>query len=252
MVIARGCVSRLTVLAGSGNMRAVVAILVFAITAHATLKGALAPIRTGLASFQTDLGAAASWGHWPGGALLWAGLAVAALALIAVRSGARPSQLLMGTLIGALIPIGWLGTGYLLADEFDPIALESLAFTSSSSDTLFWWVAGTAIEPGFGVGVFGGVLAGAAVASVSTRTFEWSGFSDQTPVQRYLIGGSMMGVGGVLAGGCTIGAGLSGVATLSTAALLALVSIIAGALLAQTVTWPARSARGRLAISPAE
>ena len=44
-----------------------------------------------------------------------------------------------------------------------------------------------------------------------------------------------MGVGGVLAGGCTIGAGLSGVATLSLSAMLALAAIVTGAVLARYV-----------------
>ena len=38
-----------------------------------------------------------------------------------------------------------------------------------------------------------------------------------------------MGSGGVLAGGCTVGAGLAGIPTLSFAALFALLSVIVGA-----------------------
>jgi uncharacterized membrane protein YedE/YeeE len=37
-----------------------------------------------------------------------------------------------------------------------------------------------------------------------------------------------MGVGGVLAGGCTVGAGLAGIASLSIAAIIALTSIALG------------------------
>lgn len=232
MVIARGCVSRLTVLAGSGNMRALVAIVVFAVTAHAAIKGALAPVRTSLASVTVDLGSAATTANWVGGPVVWASILIASLVLFAARSGARPSQLLAGAAIGTIIPLGWLTTGHLLADEFAPIAMESLAFTSASSETLFWWIAGTAIEPGFGVGLFLGVLFGATTAAVTSRTFAWEGFSSETPVQRYLVGGSMMGFGGALAGGCTVGAGLSGIASLSTAAVLILLSIITGALVA--------------------
>ena len=44
-----------------------------------------------------------------------------------------------------------------------------------------------------------------------------------------------MGVGGVLAGGCTIGAGLTGVSALGISAILALLAIVAGGLLAGTV-----------------
>ncbi|MEK6217431.1 MAG: YeeE/YedE family protein, partial [Boseongicola sp.] len=56
MVLTRGCVSRLTVLSGSGNMRAFFVLLVFAVVAHATLKGVLAPLRVAIGSLTVDLG----------------------------------------------------------------------------------------------------------------------------------------------------------------------------------------------------
>jgi uncharacterized membrane protein YedE/YeeE len=134
----------------------------------------------------------------------------------------------MGGLIGTLAPLGWLGTGYLLADEFNPIALESLAFTSAFTDGLFWTIASTAIAPGFGVGFLAGVVGGSLLASLAAREFAVESFSERTPVGRYMAGGALMGFGGVLAGGCTIGAGLAGAATLSFAAILALGAIGTG------------------------
>ena len=64
--------------------------------------------------------------------------------------------------------------------------------------------------------------------------------SFESPAQtlRYTAGAALMGVGGVLAGGCTIGAGLSGSAHLSIAALLALGFIVLGALAARTMLAP--------------
>lgn len=133
------------------------------------------------------------------------------------------------------MPLGWFATGVLLFDEFDPIVFESLAFTSASSETLFWTVAGTAIAPAFGVGLFLGTISGSAIAAITTSEFKWTGFNESVPTSRYLFGGSLMGVGGVLAGGCTVGAGLSGVSTLSFAAILSLLSIIIGALVTDAV-----------------
>ncbi len=106
-------------------------------------------------------------------------------------------------------------TGYVLFDELDPIALQWLAFTLPATETLFWTVAGTAIDPGFGVGFIGGALAGSLLASVAFGEFKLAGFDRHTPTGNYLAGGILMGVGGVLAGGSTIGAGLSGVDMLS-------------------------------------
>ncbi|MFK7938916.1 MAG: YeeE/YedE thiosulfate transporter family protein [Roseovarius sp.] len=225
MVLTRGCVSRLTVLGGGGNLRALSVLVVFAITAHAALKGVLAPLRTSLGSFTLPMESAAL----PGNPMLWAGL-LAALALgVALRSGNRPGMLMLAGLLGALVPLGWVGTGFVLYDDFDPIAMESLSFTSPFADTLFYTVASTSITPGFGVGLIGGVFAGALLLSLALGQFSWQSFSSPRETGRYMAGGAMMGLGGVLAGGCTVGAGLSGVPTLSIAALLALAAMGVGA-----------------------
>ncbi|MDQ2095409.1 YeeE/YedE family protein [Rhodalgimonas zhirmunskyi] len=231
MILTRGCASRLAVLSGSGNLRAVTVLILFVITAHATLKGVLAPVRTTLGNVTLPLGDYATLAALPGGATVWTGvIALAALAL-ALRSGVGPVQLALAALIGALVPLAWVGTGYVLLDEFDPIVQQSLAFTSPGAESLFYLVASTAIEPGFGPGLFAGALIGAALAALSRREFEWQSFESPRQTGRYALGAVLMGLGGVLAGGCTLGAGLSGLPTLGIAALVAFVSIIAGGLL---------------------
>ena len=144
--------------------------------------------------------------------------------------------------LGALVPAAWVGTGFVLLDEFDPIALEGLSFTAPWAETLFWSMAASLTAPGFGTGLIGGVLAGAFIAALVSGRFAWEGFDSPPQMGRSLSGAALMGVGGVMAGGCTVGAGLSGVATLSVAALLALGSIAAGMLTAGAVE--ARAGRG--------
>ncbi len=230
MVLTRGCASRLTVLAGSGNLRAGLVLVVFAIAAHATLKGVIAPIRTSLGSVTLSLGDAASLAALPGGAWLWsAAIALPALAL-ACCSGGRRRDIALAGLLGLLVPLGWVGTGFVLQDAFDPIAMETLNFTSSMADTLFWGVAATSISASFGTGLVGGVLAGALISSLLARRFRWQSFEGPAQTGRYLAGGVLMGLGGVLAGGCTVGAGLSGIPTLGISALLALAAIGLGAI----------------------
>ncbi|KKL59699.1 hypothetical protein LCGC14_2212690, partial [marine sediment metagenome] len=68
MVLTRGCISRLTVLSATGNLRAATVVVAFAVMAHATLKGVLAPLRTSLAAPTVDLGDAATAAGLPGGA----------------------------------------------------------------------------------------------------------------------------------------------------------------------------------------
>ncbi|MFT6774256.1 MAG: putative membrane protein YedE/YeeE [Paracoccaceae bacterium] len=230
MVLSRGCASRLTVLAASGNMRAAACVVVFAIAAHATMKGALNFIPQALSGGDWTptapaLDAALGVSPW----LIAGALAVLAVVL-AVRSGARIGTLAMGAAIGALIPLAWVGTGLVLADEFDPIAFESLAFTRPAAEALFWAIAGTAIPAGFGVGFMGGVLAGAHLAARAARELSFASFASAPQTARYISGAALMGVGGVMAGGCTVGAGLAGVPTLGLSAIAALAAIAAGAL----------------------
>ncbi|WP_425070870.1 YeeE/YedE family protein [Sagittula sp. S175] len=238
MVLTRGCASRLTVLAGTGNLRAVTVLVVFAITAHALLKGVAAPLRTSLGALTVDLGDTTSLAALPGGALVWTALLIVTALAIAARSGARPLTLLGAALLGLLVPAAWVGTGFVLYDDFDPIALESLAFTSTWADTLFWTIAASSIPAGFGVGLIGGVLTGGFLSAAAARRLQWQSFSTPRETGRYLSGAVLMGAGGVLAGGCTVGAGLAGVPTLGFAALLALAAIAAGALATNAVLSP--------------
>ncbi|WGW03245.1 YeeE/YedE family protein [Tropicibacter oceani] len=246
MVLTRGCASRLTVLAGSGNLRAFTVLAVFAVVAHATLKGVLAPVRTTLSAPTLALDSAAL----PGNPLIWTALLGTAALAFAFRSGNRPVTLILAAALGLLVPLGWVGTGFVLFDDFDPIVMESLSFTSTWSETLFYTVAATSIPAGFGAGLIGGVLLGALASSLAARRFEWQSFSTPAQTGRYLAGAVLMGIGGVLAGGCTVGAGLSGIPTLSIAALLTLASIAAGALATNAAL--SRKAQGTLTAVPAE
>jgi len=231
MVLTRGCASRLTVLTGTGNLRALTVLAVFAIAAHATMKGLLAPLRTTLGDITLPMGDAISLANLPGGAPLVAGLLAAAALAYTLSTRLPFRQLVAGIAIGALVPLAWVGTGFVLFDEFDAIGMESLSFTLPLSDTLFWAIASSSVTAGFGIGLFGGSIAGAALSSLATGRFQWQSFSSPGETGRYLAGGTLMGIGGVLAGGCTLGAGLAGIPTLSVAALLALTAIAAGAVI---------------------
>ena len=228
MVLSGGCVSRLTVLAGAGNLRSALVLVVFAVVAYATMKGVLAPLRTTLGDWTVDPGGRVALTALPGGAVWAWGLALAA-AVLALRSGALPRHLVMGAVIGLLVPLGWIGTGFVLLDDFDPVPLQSLGFTGPTADTLFWTMAATAISAGFGTGLAAGVIAGSAVAAVSAGEFRWSSLEGPRQTGRYMAGAALMGTGGVLAGGCTVGAGLSGVSTVSIAAILALTAMVVSA-----------------------
>jgi uncharacterized membrane protein YedE/YeeE len=227
MVLTRGCVSRLTVLSATGNLRAVVVLLAFAVTAHAALKGVLAPVRTSLGSATIDAPIGSLAEHPLLLALFAFGVVAAALVLV-LRSRPSAAHIVLGAVIGLVAVTGWAATSVLLFDEFDPMPVQTIAFTLPWSDTLFWTIASSAIPAGFGVGFIAGVLVGAFISAASRRELQLHSFETPAQTLTYVAGGVLMGLGGVLAGGCTVGAGLSGVASGSVAAIIALSAIAFG------------------------
>jgi uncharacterized membrane protein YedE/YeeE len=89
-------------------------------------------------------------------------------------------------------------------------------------------VAFSTILAGVGIGLILGVILGAAAASLMQKEFNWQSFNTPKQTGRYFLGAALMGVGGVLAGGCTVGADLAGIASLSIAAIIELAAIALG------------------------
>ena len=228
MALTRGCISRLTVLSTSGNLRAVFVILILAVFAHATLKGVLAPVRLALGEFTVAL-PVGSVAASPLGQALLALLVVAAAVALIWRARPNAFHVVLGAVIGLVVAGSWAATSVLLLDEFDPLPVQMAGFMAPWSDTLFWTIASSAVPANFGIGFIGGVLGGSFLSAALRGELQLQSFETPAQTLRYGLGGALMGVGGVIAGGCTVGAGLSGVATGSVAAMLALASIAVGA-----------------------
>jgi uncharacterized membrane protein YedE/YeeE len=238
MALARGCVSRLLVLGASGNLRALFCILVTGLVGWATYDGILVPLRDWLSSFANtaliggnDLLALA-------GVAQGAGVAIgAALAIVAVALclRARPGlwNILGGIGVGLTIVAGWYFTYDLSTQVFEPIQAESLSFIRPLATTANL-AAGTISSAGLDQGLLAGTLVGAFLAAVLFRDFRIATFAEPgTPsILRYALGSVLMGFGGILAVGCTIGAGFTGGSVLAITSLLALASMVTGAALA--------------------
>jgi uncharacterized membrane protein YedE/YeeE len=255
MVLTRGCVSRLTVLTASGNMRALTVLLVFGFVAHATMKGVLSPLRTWFTKSTYDLPFETAYLSAIPNFGIFFGLALTSVTgLLVVRSGNSTLNVALVVLLSALVPLAFATTGFVLLDDFDPIATEGLSFTAPIADGLFFTIASTAITPNFGAGLIGGVLIGAFASALIRREFNWQSFENNAEMGRYLTGAIFMGFGGVMAGGCTVGAGLSGIPTLSIAAILATGAIALGALVMKRVLerTTQRTAPIGLQMTPAE
>jgi uncharacterized membrane protein YedE/YeeE len=235
LVMARGCPGRLLVLASAGNLRALLTGLVFVATAQMAFSGALAPLRQALALGWTaepsdlDLAALAGFGRWTGVAL---GAVLAALALWAsARNGVSLRTVVFGSGVGLSVGAGWLATSLIARQAFEPVVIESIGFSSPSARALM--VLLDRADPlDFGVGLVCGVVVGAGLAARLAGEWRFSDFDGAPAMRRHITGAALMGFGTMLAGGCTIGAGVSGAATLALTPWLALGAMWLGAIAA--------------------
>jgi hypothetical protein len=244
MIAANGCGARALVLLAQGNLRSFVVLVCLGIAAYVVLTGLLAPVRTAAAGATS-----ASFAHGPPTlAYLFAGsvsvdvarwvvaLVLAGLLLLfaffSAQFRASGKDILGGLIIGALVPAGWIATGWLGADEFDPVPLASLTFIAPIGDTIQYAMLATGTSLDFGVAVVTGVFLGAVGAAMTTNTMHLEGFTSAPRMARYMAGGALMGAGGALALGCSIGQGLTGLSTLAFGSFLAAGGILLGGFLA--------------------
>lgn len=235
MVLARGCSGRLLVLAATGNLRSVVSGLVFAVTAQMALHGWLAPLRNWLAGLWTtpngrNIDLIASLGL-PDGLGLVLGLAVAALALwLAARHAIGWAQLFFASGVGFAVALGWVLTFSLSRQAFDPVTVTSATFSGPSANTLmFFLTEGTELD--FDIGLVPGVFLGAFLAAALSRQLRFQGFDGESQMRRSLTGAVLMGFGAMLAGGCAIGAGVTGGSIFVATAWIALLCMWIGAVI---------------------
>ena len=80
-----------------------------------------------------------------------------------------------------------------------------------------------------GTGSVYGVLLGAYIGSVFKGHFRWEACDDPRELRRQILGASLMGVGAVVAVGCSVGQGLSAFSLLAYSAPVAFISILVGA-----------------------
>ena len=133
---------------------------------------------------------------------------------------------------------GWLTTGWLGDDPFEPLPVSSLSFVAPIGESIQYAMISTGMSPRFTLMIVVGVVVGSLLSALLRRRWKLEGFESPRHMLRSMAGGALMGVGGVLALGCTIGQGLSGLSTLSVTSLLAVLGIIVGARL----TWARPSA----------
>ena len=235
MVLARGCSGRMLVLAATGNLRSVMAGLIFAVVAQMSLHGWLAPLRQTLAALWVTPGGAnvnllanLRLPDWTG---LVLGLGFAATALVVARRNRISARtLVFASGVGFAVAMGWVLTAQIARVAFEPVSVTSMTFSGPSATTLMFF-----LEPapalGFDVGLVPGGFLGAFLAAAWAREFRFQGFEGERQMRRSMLGAGLMGFGAMLAGGCAIGAGVTGTSIFVGTAWLALLCMWIGAML---------------------
>jgi uncharacterized membrane protein YedE/YeeE len=226
---------------GGGDLRSLVVILVLGATAFAMLRGVLSGFRItvleGLAvpmpdAMRSDFATLAqrAFGLDLRGAI--AAVVGSGLCLLALgdrRLRRSPRLLMAGIALGILTVIGWLLTSS-IGDEFaGPSRPQSLTFVSTIGKAIYAGLLNVQNFADFGVGSVFGVVAGAWLAARRSAELRWEAFDDDHEMRRHLGGAALMGFGGILAGGCTIGQGITAGSLLALSWPLAVGGMMLGA-----------------------
>jgi hypothetical protein len=226
---------------GGGSLRALVALSALGLTALATAGGVLAPLRLTIEgvgrvdmSFagESSIGAALSALAGPdlrAATALLVGLGLAAWALASPAYRARRAEWIAALVVGLCVPAGWLATTFQRAEGFEPRMLEAISFVRPVGEFVLTAIAYTGVTPSFGAGVVAGVALGAGLAAWRRRDMRWEACDDARELGRHIGGAALMGFGGMLAMGCTIGQGLSAFSALAVTAPVVILCIAIGA-----------------------
>ena len=234
MVMTRGCASRLLVLSANGNLRALLSGLVFAAAAQASLGGVLVAPRMWLSNLwmvdggpSRDLLAQLGLNHWGG---LLAGLVwMAAAVFFALRTANRFWMWVGGVGTGLAVAAAWWFSALVAHTSFNVVPIQGLTFSGPSAEWLMRVLSAPGAAVGFDFGMLPGVFLGSLIGAIVGRDLKIEGFKDGYSMARYIVGAVAMGFGAIMAGGCAVGAGMSGGAIFALTAWLTLIGMWAGA-----------------------
>ncbi len=251
MTLASGCGNKTLVRIGGGNLKSIVVLAIASACAYAMLWTNFYDTVFGSMMSATTINLAAD-GHASqalgdltglGNTLFGAALAVVLFGFVFASRDFRGSfdNILGGVVIGLAVIVGWYITGGSMgaawkefADFADvkPLRVETQSFTFMSP---MGDLARYVMKPvdtsliNFGIMALAGVIVGSFLYAVISRSFRIEWFASRGDFLNHAVGAVLMGIGGVLSMGCTIGQGITGVSTLALGSLLTLISIVAGA-----------------------
>ncbi len=226
---------------GGGDLRSVIVLLVIAVAGYATMVGILSPLRIAIFEPWTLVLGEAGTQHMGLLASEILGLpvavplvlgAIAGLLWWALRDGEfrrTPRYWISGLLVGLAIGSGFVVTGMVAQHAFEIIPIKSHTFVAPTGRALMFAMTRSADGVDFGVAALVGVILGAWATTLARRTFRWEACDDARELGRHMTGGALMGVGGVLAVGCSVGQGLTAASAFALSSPVAILAMALGA-----------------------
>jgi uncharacterized protein len=161
-----------------------------------------------------------------------------------------------GVVVGLAVVAGWYITAGPLGEAWREYAMfatdrparvgiQSFTFVSPIGETLRY-----VLEPAqltlitFGVMAVVGVIAGSFLYALFTGGLRFEWFASFQDFVNHALGGLLMGYGGFVAMGCTVGQAITGVSTLALGSFLAFAAIVAGSALTMKVQYYMLDERG--------
>ena len=230
--LAGGCAARTLVRSMEGSIHSLIALLAFMIVAAVAQFGFLEQTRLDITystsiELNSDAGIASmlSLPAW----LVLTVVILSLLFLIYKNWGHSPDKtmLVAGLIIGGLVIGSWYITGVLAQDEFDPKNPSSITMSGPMARFGYILISGRIAELSFAISFVIAIAVVSLLLAVATRQFKIT-LPEKGMIKFAVVGGSLMGIGGIMAYGCNVGQGLSGISTLSLESLLAVIGMMLG------------------------
>jgi len=216
---AGGCAAGVWYKVGAGSLGALAAILGMAIGATLLELGPLAGFRAAVQSLGPQVGSAPLGGMWA-----WAPVAGLILVLLLMRAAPGTagdwSWHRTGLLIGLVGAVAWPMSSFAARDFGMAVVPGTVELLAEPLVRLVTWDVFFVL----------GIPVGAFVAARQAGPVSLSKASWKDACQRF-AGGLGLGVGASIAGGCTVGHGLTGVPLLAPGSIVAIIAIFAGSAL---------------------
>ena len=230
-VIAGGCATSTLIKSAEGRLHSIIALLFFMLLAASAQFGFLETLRLDITyGTAIDLSGDASIGTILGLPQWLPAVVIVFLMLAYMVKNWNPeakSMVIAGSVIGACVVLGWYITGVLAQDEFDPTKPSAITVSGPLARFGYILIAGKFPALSFAISFVIGIAVAVFTFSLATKRFKFE--APKVGAFKFaILGGSLMGVGGIMAYGCNVGQGLTGVSTLSLESILAFAGMFIG------------------------